>query len=69
VVLKTGAKINLKDAKVNDFVPLGADENGKQVYYTNPEFPQLLSDDYTNLTFIGENKSGKIVWLGRMELE
>jgi DNA-binding beta-propeller fold protein YncE len=34
----TVAKINLKDAKVNDFVPLGADENGKQVYYTNPEF-------------------------------
>ncbi|MFT7590609.1 MAG: DNA-binding beta-propeller fold protein YncE [bacterium] len=63
------ARIDLEAGTIGDFVPLGADENGKQIYYTNPEFPSLMSPDRTNLTFIGESKNGKTIWLGRMNLE
>jgi hypothetical protein len=63
------SRIELANAKVGDFVPLGADAEGKQLYYTNPNFPQLLSPDQTSLTFIGENKQGDVIWLGRMKLE
>ncbi len=63
------AKIDLEAGSIGDFVALGADENDKQLYYTNPEFPSLKSPDGTNLTFIGESKNGKIIWIGRMNLE
>ncbi len=63
------SRIDLANASVGDFVPLGTDTEGKQLYYTNPEFPQLLSGDQTNLTFVGEDKPGKLIWLGRMMLE
>ena len=63
------SRIDLANASVGDFVPLGTDAEGKQVYYTNPEFPQLLSEDKKTLTFIGEDKPGDVVWLARMPLE
>jgi len=63
------SRIDLANASVGDFVPLGTDAEGKQLYYTNPEFPQLLSEDQTTLTFVGEDKPGNLIWLGRMALE
>ncbi len=63
------SRIDLANASVGDFVPLGTNTEGKQVYYTNPEFPQLLSEDQTILTFVGEDKAGKVIWLARMPLE
>jgi len=63
------ARIHLEAGTIGDFVPLGADAEGKQKYYTNPEFPSLISPDGSSLTFIGESKNGKVIWLGRMSLE
>ncbi len=65
----TVARIDLESGTIGDFVPLGADEDGRQKYYTNPEFPSLISPDGSTLTFIGESKNGKEIWLGRMNLE
>ena len=62
------ARIDLSAGNIGDFVPLGA-VDGKQVYYTNPEFPSLIDPNGEHLTFIGENKTGKIMWLGRMPLK
>jgi len=63
------ARIDLEAGSIGDFVPLGATPEGKQLYYTNPQFPSLISPDGSNLTFIGESKNGKTIWLGRMNLE
>lgn len=63
------ARIDLIAGSIGDFVALGADVDGKQVYYTNPEFPSLISPDGSTLTFVGEDKKGKVVWLGRMNLK
>ena len=65
----TVARIDLAAGTIGDFVPLGADAAGKQLYYTNPGFSSVVSPDGDNVTFIGENKSGKILWLGRMIFE
>lgn len=65
----TVAAVNTSKAKIGDFVTLGENEKGKQEYYTNPEFPQLLSGDRASLTFVGEDKQGKVIWLGRMNLK
>ena len=64
----TVAKIDLSNGKISDFKALGQDEKGKQQYFTNPEFPQLYVPD-SHLTFIGEDKAGKMIWFSRMELE
>ena len=63
------SRIDLANASVGDFVPLGTSSEGKQTYYTNPEFPQLFSEEQNSLTFIGEDKPGKLIWLARMTLE
>ncbi len=65
----TVAEVDLGTGKMGDFVPLGADEGGKQVYFTNPEFPQLMTSDYSNLIFVGENKKGSEIWLAKMPIE
>ena len=54
---------------MGDFVPLGSDSEGKQLYFTNPEHPQLLADDQSNLIFVGEDKKGQNVWLAKMKLD
>ncbi|MCP4441330.1 MAG: hypothetical protein GY810_20685 [Aureispira sp.] len=64
----TVAKVSLDQGKISDFTPLGQDEKGKQIYYTNPEFPQLYVPG-SHLTFIGEDKKGKQIWFGRLDLE
>ncbi|MFT4537357.1 MAG: hypothetical protein ACI9P5_004741 [Saprospiraceae bacterium] len=64
----TVAKIDLANSTITDFESFGK-EGDKQVYYTNPEYPQLLSPDKKSLTFVGENKSGKVLWLGRFNIE
>ena len=63
------ARIDLGSATIGDFVPLGSDAEGKQVYYTNPEYPSLVSPDGSSVTFVGEDKKGKVLWLGRMNLD
>lgn len=62
----TVSEINLGQGTLSDFVPLGADKEGKQKYFTDPNFPQLLSPDGKHMTFIGEDKKGVVVWLARM---
>lgn len=64
----TVAKINLSKGEISDFKPLGQDEKGKQLYFTNPEFPQLYVPG-SHLTFIGEDKVGKKIWFARLDLE
>ncbi len=61
------AKVDLASGDISDFVAFGADEDGKQRYYTNPNFPQLVTDD-GQLVFIGEDKKGKVVWLGKLKM-
>lgn len=63
------AQIDLRAGTVNDFISLGADSEGKQKYYTNPSFPQLLAPNGSSLTFVGEDKKGSLIWLGRMNLK
>jgi hypothetical protein len=62
------SKIDLESGTLTDFIPLGADSEGKQKYFTNPLFPQLLSPDGSKLTFFGEDKKGSLVWLAQMNL-
>lgn len=64
----TVAKIDLNAGKIGDFQPLGQDAKGKQVYYTNPEYPQLYVPN-SHLVFVGEDKKGSMLWFRRMELE
>ncbi|MFT5646024.1 MAG: hypothetical protein ACI976_000701 [Aureispira sp.] len=64
----TVAKVDLSKGKISDFTPLGQDEKGKQLYFTNPEFPQLYVPG-SHLTFIGEDKAGKKIWFARLDLE
>jgi hypothetical protein len=64
----TVAKVDLTKGKISDFTPLGQDEKGKQLYFTNPEFPQLYVPG-SHLTFIGEDKAGKQIWFARLDLE
>lgn len=62
------AKVDLAKGSIDDFVMMGQDEDGKQLYYTNPDFSYVLSPDNRSLTFVGENKAGTEIWLGRMPL-
>ena len=64
----TVAKVDLSKGRISDFKPLGQDEKGKQLYFTNPEFPQLYVPG-SHLTFIGEDKVGKKIWFARLDLE
>jgi hypothetical protein len=64
----TVAKVDLSKGRISDFKPLGQDEKGKQLYFTNPEFPQLYVPG-SHLTFIGEDKAGKKIWFARLDLE
>ena len=54
---------------MGDFVPLGANANGKQKYFTNPAFPQFMTADQSKLIFIGEDRKGSLVWLANMNIE
>ncbi len=65
----TVAKVDLDKGKMGDFIPLGADADGKQLYFTNPEFPQMMTKDYSNLIFVGEDKRGSLVWLAKMKID
>ena len=60
----TVGEIDLVKGELTDFESFGA-VNDKQIYFTNPNFPQLLSSDKKNITFIGEDKPGKVIWMGR----
>lgn len=62
------SKIDLASGTLTDFNSLGKDSEGKQNYFANPLFPQLLSPDGSKLTFIGEDKKGSLVWLAQMNL-
>ena len=65
----TVARIDLAAGTIGDFVPFGADNDGKQIYYTNPEFPSVVSDGGASVTYVGEDKKGKVLWLGKMNLD
>lgn len=65
----TVAKIDLEKGKMGDFVPLGANADGKQKYFTNPAFPQFMTADQSKLIFIGEDRKGSLVWLANMNIE
>ena len=62
------SKIDLASGTLTDFNSLGKDSEGKQKYFTNPLFPQLISPDGSKLTFFGEDKKGSLVWLAQMNL-
>ena len=62
------SKINLDNAEIGDFFMMGQDQSGKQLYYSHPDFPYLISPDGNFLTVIGEDNKGSLIWLGRMEL-
>jgi len=63
------AKIDLQKGTVGDFVMVGKGKDGKQHYFTHPNFSYVLSPDNASLTFVGEDKAGKKIWLGRMLLD
>jgi hypothetical protein len=63
------AKIDLENATIGDFTYLGADAEGKQVYYTNPNVGQIMSADGKKLIFVGEDKKGKMLWLAKMAID
>ena len=61
--------VDVENASLTDFYAIGTDEKGKQKYYTNPEYPYFLSPEGTYLNFVGEDKKGKEIWVGRMLFE
>ena len=64
----TVGEIDLVKSELSEFESFGAIDD-KQVYFTNPNFPQLLSPDKKNITFIGEDKPGEVIWLGRFPVK
>lgn len=63
------AKIDLENATIGDFVYLGADAEGKQIYFTNPNVGEIMSSDGKKLIFVGEDKKGKMLWLAKMAID
>lgn len=63
------SKINLEQGKLTDFVAVGANAEGKQLYYMHPEHPYQLSADGKKITFIGEDKKGTEIWIGNLDVE
>jgi len=63
------AKVDLEKATISDFTYLGADAEGKQIYFTNSNVGQIMSTDGKKLIFVGENKKGSLVWLAKMGIE
>jgi len=63
------AKVDLEKATISDFQYLGANEEGKQIYFTDPNVNQVMSADGRKLIFVGENKAGILVWLAKMNME
>lgn len=63
------AKVDLENATIGDFVFLGADAEGKQLYFTNPSVGEIMSADGKKLIFVGEDKKGKMLWLAKMAID
>ncbi len=63
------AKVDLENATIGDFQYLGADAEGKQQYFTNPNVSEIMSADGKKLIFVGEDKKGKMLWLAKMAID
>ncbi|MCB9234781.1 MAG: hypothetical protein H6581_24220 [Bacteroidia bacterium] len=63
------SRIDLASTQMTDFVNLGQNAEGKQEFYTHPAIGAQLSGDRNFITFVGEDKQGKRLWLGRMPLK
>ncbi len=59
------SKIDVANAKIGNFVQFG---QGKTDFFLNNKYP-LLPGNTNELIFLGESKSGKTLWFGKMPLE
>lgn len=60
------AKLDVVSGKIGDPSVFGVSKEGK--YYLNNQFPFLPIDLGNSVVFFGENKSGKVLWFGKMVL-
>jgi hypothetical protein len=59
------SKIDINATNIGEFVQFG---QGKTDFYLNNKYP-LLPSGQNELIFLGESKSGKTLWFGKMPLE
>ncbi|MFH1319170.1 MAG: hypothetical protein ABII90_00755 [Bacteroidota bacterium] len=58
-------KIDLANGTISDFSDYGVDGD----YYLDPKFPYLETDKGHRIVFFGSNKSGKVIWFLRVNIE
>lgn len=61
--------VDLQKGSMSDFAYLGTNEKGNSEFFTFPGVPPQVSSDGKYLSFVGEDKSGKRLWLARMVLD
>jgi hypothetical protein len=61
------AKIDQAAGTVGDFVTLGKVD--KKTFYLDNRFPYLPVDEGNSLVFFGNDKSGKVLWFGKLKLD
>lgn len=59
------AAVDILNAKIGEFVQFG---QGKTDYFVNNKYPIMTLKGNTELFFLGETKSGKTLWFGKMPL-
>jgi hypothetical protein len=59
------SKIDITNAKIGNFAQFG---QGKTDFFLNNKYP-LLPSNTNEFIFLGESKSGKTLWFGKMPLE
>ena len=59
-------KIDIENANISDFKSFGRID--KAVYYLDPKFPYLSTDNGNKIVFFGSDKSGKTIWFCRVAL-
>jgi len=60
-------KINVSSGTIGDFITLGKID--KKTFYLDNKFPYLPVDEGNALVFFGNDKTGKILWFGKLRLE
>jgi hypothetical protein len=59
------SKIDINSTNIGEFAQFG---QGKTDFFLNNKYP-LLPSNTNELIFLGESKSGKTLWFGKMPLE
>lgn len=61
------AKVGVEAGTVGDFITLG--KTDKKTFYLDNRFPYLPVTGENAIVFFGNDKSGKVLWFGKLKLE